>query len=207
MTAPARRNWAGNLTYAAARLLEPGSVEAVQAAVRTATSLRVIGSRHAFNELADTTGDHLSLGGLPRTVEIDESARTVTIDGGQRYGELGPLLERAGWALHNLASLPHISVAGACQTATHGSGDRLRNLSSAVSAMEIVRADGELASLSRAAHGEAFAGSVVGLGMLGVVTRLTLDIEPTYAMRQDVYEDLPTRRIVRPLRRAHRSRR
>ena len=192
MTSPPRRNWAGNLTYAAARLLEPASVEAVQEAVRTATKLRVIGSRHAFNELADTTGDHLSLDALPRTVEIDEAARTVTIDGGQRYGELGPVLEQAGWALHNLASLPHISVAGACQTATHGSGDRLRNLSSAVSAMEIVRADGELASLSRAADGEAFAGSVVGLGMLGVVTRLTLDVEPTYAMRQDVYEDLPT---------------
>lgn len=191
MTAPAMRNWAGNLAYGATRLLQPHSVEAVQEAVRASSSLRVVGSRHAFNELADTTGDHLSLDGLPRTVEIDASGPSVTVDGGQRYGELGPVLERSGYALHNLASLPHISIAGACQTATHGSGDRLGNLSTAVSAMDVVRADGELVSLSRAADGEAFAASVVGLGALGVVTRLTLDVEPSYAMRQIVFEDLP----------------
>jgi xylitol oxidase len=191
MTTPIVRNWAGNIAYGASRRLQPSSLEAVQEAVRSSASLRAIGSGHAFNELADTTGDHLSLAGLPRTVEIDPAARTATIDGGQRYGELGPVLERAGFALANLASLPHISVAGACQTATHGSGDRLGNLSTAVSALQLVRADGELLSLSRAADGEMFAAAVVGLGTLGVVTRLTLDIEPTYAMRQDVYEDLP----------------
>ncbi len=141
------RNWAGNLEYHARRLLEPASVEAVQDAVRSSTSIRVIGSRHAFNGLADTHGDHISLAGLPRVADIDPAARTVTIDGAIRYGDLGPVLERAGFALHNLASLPHISVAGACATATHGSGDRLGNLSTAVVAMELVRADGELVSL------------------------------------------------------------
>ena len=185
------RNWAGNLEYHARRLLEPASVEAVQDAVRSSTSLRVIGSRHAFNGLADTHGDHLSLARLPRVIDIDPAARTVAIDGAIRYGDLGPVLERAGFALHNLASLPHISVAGACATATHGSGDRLGNLSTAVVAMDLVRADGELVSVSRAADGEAFAGSVVSLGALGVVARLTLEVEPSYHVRQDVYEDLP----------------
>jgi len=185
------RNWAGNLEYRARRLLEPESVDAVQEAVRSSASLRVIGSRHAFNELADTTGDHLSLARLPRVVEIDPAARTVTVDGAIRYGDLGPVLERSGFALHNLASLPHISVAGACATATHGSGDRLGNLSTAVVAMELVRADGELVSLSRAVDGDTFAASTVSLGALGVVTRLTLAIEPSYRVRQDVYEDLP----------------
>ncbi len=184
------RNWAGNVDYRARRLLEPETVEAVQDAVRSATSLRVIGSRHSFNEIADTTGDHLSLARLPRLIELDPASGTVTIDGAIRYGDLGPALERSGFALHNLASLPHISVAGACATATHGSGDRLGNLSTAVVAMELVRADGELVSLSRAADGDTFAGSVVALGALGVVTRLTLAVEPSYRVRQDVYEDL-----------------
>ena len=151
----------------------------------------MLGSRHAFNGLADTHGDHLSLAGLPRVIDIDSAARTVTIDGAIRYGDLGPVLERSGFALHNLASLPHISVAGACATATHGSGDRLGNLSTAVVAMELVRADGELVSMSREADGDAFAGSVVSLGALGVVTRLTLAVEPSYRVRQDVYEGLP----------------
>ena len=191
MTSAATRNWAGNQAYRARRLVEPESVEAVQAAVRSSTSMRVLGSRHAFNDLADTTGDHLSLALLPRVIEIDPAGVTVTIDGGLRYGELSPALEAAGLALHNLASLPHISVAGACVTATHGSGDRLGNLSTAVVAMELVRADGELVALSRAADGDAFAGSVVSLGALGAIIRLTLAVEPTYRVRQDVYEDLP----------------
>jgi alditol oxidase len=191
MTAPVRRNWAGNQPYQARRLLEPETIEAVQDVVRASTSVRVIGSRHAFNDLADTTGDHVSLARLPRVIDVDAGSGTVTIDGALRYGDLGPVLEARGLALHNLASLPHISVAGACQAATHGSGDRLGNLSTAVVAMELVRADGELLALSRGADGDTFAGSVVALGALGVVTRLTLAVEPTYRVRQDVYENLP----------------
>ncbi len=145
------RNWAGNLTYRAARLLEPETVEQVQEFVRGSRSLRVLGSRHAFSSLADTTGDHLSLARLPRIVEIDAAGGTVTIDGAIRYGDLAPVLHAAGFALHNLASLPHISIAGACATGTHGSGDRSGNLSTAVRSMDVVRADGELVTISRAA--------------------------------------------------------
>ena len=131
----------------------------------------------------------------------------MTIDGGLRYGELCPALDGAGFALHNLASLPHISVAGACVTGTHGSGDRLGNLSSAVSALEIVRADGEAVQIRRSTDPDGLAAAVVSLGALGVVTRLTLDVEPTYRMRQDVFEDLPIAVVPRPLRRAHLARR
>jgi xylitol oxidase len=185
------RNWAGNLTYRAARLLEPETIEQVQEIVRGSRSLRVLGSRHAFSSLADTTGDHLSLARLPRIAEIDAAAGTVTVDGATRYGDLAPVLHAAGFALHNLASLPHISIAGACATATHGSGDRSGNLSTAVRAMEVVRADGELVHLSRAQDPATFPGAVVSLGCLGAVTALTLAIEPAYDVRQWVYEDLP----------------
>jgi xylitol oxidase len=189
-------NWSGNVTYGAARLHEPGSLDELQAIVRSARSLRVLGSRHSFSEIADTTGDLVSLRRLPRRFELDPVRATVTVDGAVRYGELGDRIDAAGFALHNLASLPHISVAGACATATHGSGDRNGNLATAVTAVELLRADGETVTLSRAADPETFPGAVVGLGALGVVTRVTLQLQPTFQVRQDLYEDLPLAAVV-----------
>jgi xylitol oxidase len=99
------------------------------------------------------------------------------------------VLHAQGWALHNLGSLPHISVAGACATGTHGSGNSNTNLAGAAAAVEFVRADGELVRL---AEGDpSFPGAVLALGALGIITRLTLSIEPAYTMRQDVYLDMP----------------
>lgn len=189
-------NWAGNHAYVAARLLEPESIGELQEIVRTSRSLRVLGSRHSFNDIADTTGDLVSLRRMPRVFDLDAAARTVTIDGGVRYGELAGPLHAGGFALHNLASLPHISVAGACATATHGSGDRSGNLATAVSGLEVVTANGESLSLARGRDPDAFDGAVVSLGGLGVVTSLTLDLQPTFQMRQDLFEDLPLAQVV-----------
>jgi xylitol oxidase len=185
------RNWAGNYEYRARRVVEPDTIEQVQEIVRASSRIRALGSRHSFNDIADTTGDHISLSRLRRTVEIDPSRGSVTVDGGVRYGELCERLEAAGFALHNLASLPHISVAGACATGTHGSGNALGSLATAVSAMEVVTADGEIVAFDRESDADALNAAVVSLGALGVVTRLTLDIEPSFRVRQDVYEDLP----------------
>lgn len=189
-------NWAGNHSYSAARLHEPESIEQLQDIVRDGGSLRVLGSRHSFNDIADTTGHLLSLSRMPRVFDLDPVAGAVRVDGGVRYGELCGPLHAAGFALNNLASLPHISVAGACATATHGSGDRIGNLATAVSAMEIVTADGELLALSRDGDPDVFNGAVVSLGGLGVVTSLTLDLQPTFQMRQDLYEGLPLAQVV-----------
>ena len=105
-----------------------------------------------------------------------------------KYGELAEALAAHGVALHNLASLPHISIAGAIATATHGSGDANGNLATAVRAVELVTSDGEVLTVAR---GEPdFDGLVVGLGALGVVTRVTLDVEPAYEVRQRVFEGL-----------------
>lgn len=185
------RNWAGNIEYRAHTIHHPTSVEEVQELVRGLRRIRALGSRHSFSDIADTDGDLVSLADVPRMIEIDPVARTVTIDGGIRYGELCRGLDQAGWALPNLASLPHISVAGAVATATHGSGDRAANLASSVAAIELIGADGERRSFSRAADREVFDGVVVSLGALGIVTRLTLDLEPAYRMYQHVYEGLP----------------
>ena len=184
-------NWAGNIAYGSSGLLSPRSVDEVQEIVRAAARVRALGSRHCFNTIADTSGTHISLQHLKRMVRLDRAAGRVTVEGGIRYGDLGPLLDAAGYALHNLASLPHISVAGACATATHGSGAANGNLATAVTAITFVDAAGELVTLSREADGDTFAGAVVNLGGLGVIVALTLEVQPAFEMRQDVYTDLP----------------
>jgi xylitol oxidase len=184
-------NWAGNYTYNATSLHYPETTEQLQALVAGSSKLKALGSRHSFNDIADTPEDQISFERFEQTIEINREHHTVTVAAGVRYGELCRYLHREGYALHNLASLPHITVAGACATATHGSGVQNGNLATAVRALEMVTANGELVALSRKQHGEQFEGVVVGLGGLGVVTRLTLDLVPAFTMRQDVYENLP----------------
>ena len=186
-----QRNWAGNITYNAARLHRPATIEQVQELVSRCNKLRILGSRHSFNGIADCNEDLISLEQLDQVTALDRERHTVTIEGGVRYGPLCQYLQREGYALHNLASLPHISVAGACATATHGSGNNNGNLATAVAALEFVNGKGEVVALSREHHGEQFQGAVVGLGGLGVVTKLTLQVEPTFDMSQEVYENLP----------------
>jgi xylitol oxidase len=163
----------------------------VQELARRCRRLKVLGTRHSFNGIADSPEAIVSLERFDKVMTLDRERHTVTVNAGLRYGQLCQHLHDEGQALHNLASLPHISVAGACATATHGSGDRNGNLATAVAAMEMVTADGEVVVLSHEQHGEQFQGAVVGLGGLGVVTKLTLDVLPTFEVRQDVYENLP----------------
>ena len=184
-----RTNWSGNYTYSTDRLDAPQKAEEVREIVSRGTRLKALGARHSFNGIADSTGEQVSLEHLDEMV-IDRAARTVTVGAGVRYGRLAPYLDKEGFALHNLASLPHVTVIGACATATHGSGSRNGNLSTAVSALEMVTADGQVVTLSRAKDGERFRSAVVGLGALGVVTRVTLDLQPTFQMSQVVYENL-----------------
>jgi xylitol oxidase len=183
-------NWAGNHRYRAGAHHRPESLEQVQELVRRLPRVRALGSRHSFNDIGDTPGDLISLDRYPRSMIVDSAGATVTVDGGMRYGDLCGPLEQAGFALHNLASLPHISIAGACTTATHGSGVSSGNLATAVAAMSVVSSDGEVVRFAREQDADELAGAVVGLGGLGVVTELTLDVVPAYRMRQDVYEDL-----------------
>ena len=198
MTAPQARspgtNWAGNYRYGARSLHRPSSLDRLREIVSAAPSVHVLGSRHSFNAIADAE-ELISLealhseDALPADVLVDHDARTVSFGAGLKYGELVERLDDEGVALHNLASLPHISVAGAVATATHGSGVRNGNLATAVAALELVTSSGELLQVSRGDLD--FEGMVVGLGSLGVVTRLTLDVEPAFEVRQRVFEGLP----------------
>jgi xylitol oxidase len=183
------RNWAGNIAFSAPAVQAPGSLDELESLVRSAKKLRALGSRHSFNRLADTPDTLISMRGFNKVAGLDPEARTVTIEGGITYGELCPWLDAQGFALPNLASLPHISVAGAIATATHGSGLDNPNLAGPVRALTLLKADGSTVTLTR---GDAdFAGAVVGLGALGIVTSMTLDVMPRFTMRQDIYLGLP----------------
>ncbi len=187
---PHLKNWAGNLEYSTGNVHYPKTVGEVQEAVKKCNKLTALGSQHSFNKIADSTENQVSLKEMNKVVSLDKTANTVTIEAGMKYGELAPYLHENGFALHNLASLPHITVAGSCATGTHGSGVTNGNLSTGVAAIEFVNAAGEVVSLSKK-DGEQFLGAVVGLGALGIVTKLTLDLQPTFNMKQYVYRNLP----------------
>ena len=181
------KNWAGNYAYRAEKLHRPATIEQLQEIVAGAPAVRVLGSRHSFNDIADSS-ELVTLEGLPADVVVDHAASTVSLNAALKYGELVEMLNAEGVALHNLASLPHISVAGAVATATHGSGDANGTLATVVAGLELVTSVGEIVKASR---GEPdFDGLVVGLGALGAVTRITLDLEPVYEVRQRVFEGL-----------------
>lgn len=182
-------NWGGNVRYRAVRIEEPTSLDAARRIVAEARHVRPLGTRHSFNELPDGPEVLLQLGSQPFDPVMDLEAMTVTVAAGTRFGVVAQFLEANGHALHNMGSLPHISVAGAVATGTHGSGDRNRNLSAAVSGLQFITADGDIASVDRT--DPRFDGMVVALGALGPVTRVTLDIQPSYQIQQDAYADLP----------------
>jgi len=202
------RNWSENIRFESGAVHAPRTVEALQEIVRASGKVRVLGARHSFNDAAaidaqvdvdgtqavtrDPSWAYISLEALDTPVEIDRERGTVTCSGGITYGELCTRMHAEGVALHNTASLPHITVAGACSTATHGSGDGNGNLATAVVGLEIVTADGELKTVTLEEDGETFEGSVVALGGLGVVVRITLATQTAYSMQQYVYQDLPS---------------
>ena len=187
--AGSRTNWAGNYTYSTKNLELAKTVGDVRHNVLSHTHLKALGARHSFNGIADSTVEQISLKSFDQ-IELDVKAKTVTVGAGVTYGQLAPYIDSRGFAVHNLASLPHISVVGACATATHGSGSKNGNLSTAVRSMEIVTANGEVVTFSREKSGDKFPGTVVGLGAIGVITRITLDVQPTFQMTQMVYENL-----------------
>jgi xylitol oxidase len=182
-------NWAGNVTYTPTDVHRPSTVDELRKTVASAPRVKALGSRHSFSRVADTPGTLVSVDGLPPVVDLDTERRTVRVAAGLRYGEVAAALQPAGHALHNLGSLPHISVGGAVATGTHGSGDGVRCLAGAVRGLEMVTATGDLVTLERGVDAD-FPGAVVALGALGVVTALTLDVEPTYDVAQHVYDGI-----------------
>ena len=187
---PRLTNWAGNLQFSTGEVHYPETVEQVQDIVRKVSRLRALGSQHSFNTIADSKDNLVSSRKLNKILSLDKTQNTVTVEAGIKYGELVQYLHDNGYALHNLASLPHISVAGSIATSTHGSGVKNGSLATGVAALEFVNGAGDLVQLSRK-DGDVFRGAVVALGALGFVTKITLDLLPTFNMKQVVYRNLP----------------
>lgn len=193
MPTTVRKNWAGNYIYQATNLHEPTSVAEVQELVKKLDKQKALGSRHCFNNIADSPQNQISTKNLNKMVGLDKENKALTVEAGARYGDFSEELHEKGYALHNLASLPHITVAGACATATHGSGVNNGNLATPVLSLELVTPSGNLVNIDR--NHPDFNAVVVGLGAFGIITKVTLAVQDTYEVRQDVFLELPLRSL------------
>jgi alditol oxidase len=192
-------NWAGNVRFSPRQVQRPASVPELQRLVAGSSRVRALGTGHSFSPIADTPGALISVAGLPKAIDADARRQSVTVSAGLTYGELAPDLHKRGYALRNLASLAQLSVAGACATASHGSGNRIGNLATAVNRVEMVTAQGDLLTLSREDSGAEFGGAVVALGSLGIITSLGLDVVPAFDLAQYVYDDVPLDQVIASL--------
>ena len=102
-----RTNWSGNYTYSTNHLLQPTTVEETQAEVKQCAHLRALGSRHSFNGIADSRQNQIAPAAL-KSIDIDEAAKTVTVGAGVRYGDLAPVIDARGFALHNQIGRAHV---------------------------------------------------------------------------------------------------
>ncbi len=183
------QNWSKNVDFNDRALLQPESLAELQELVRSNAKLRARGTAHCFNEIANTSSYAINLAKMPKTIEVNPVSKSVTVAAGLKYGELAPELHKQGWALNNLASLPHISIAGSIATGTHGSGIKNQNLANQVLSLDLVTAEGELRHIDRT--NPAFNALVVGLGLGGIVYQYELKIEPTFEIRQVIYPEIP----------------
>jgi alditol oxidase len=187
------QNWSKNIDFGEKTYLQPQSLTELQEMIRSHTKIRARGSAHSFNEIANSDHHAINLSKMPRVIEVNEVKRSVKVSAGMTYGELAPVLDKEGWALHNLASLPHISIAGSIATGTHGSGVKNQNLANQVISLSVVTADGDLKTFT-AADSE-FNALVVGLGLGAIVYQYELKIEESYQIRQVIYPEIPLAEI------------
>jgi alditol oxidase len=186
-----RTNWAGNYTYSTDNLVAPKTVEELQELIKSYKKVKGLGTMHCFNGIADSKFNQISTAALNKVISLDKENLTITVESGIKYGEFCEYLDKNGFALHNLASLPHISVAGACSTSTHGSGISNGSLATAAIALEMVNGKGEVVRLTKEKNREEFLMAIVSLGALGIITKVTLKVQPTFKMKQVVYQNMP----------------
>ncbi|MBV6647958.1 MAG: FAD-binding protein [Cyclobacteriaceae bacterium] len=191
-----RRNWGRNITFKANDLKHPATIEEVRELMSTGSRKKGLGSTHSYNDIADSPKAQISLRKLNKIVAIDKSTSTVTIEGGARYEDIVVQLHVEGYALHNMASLPQITVAGACVTGTHGSGTDNGSLPTAVNGVEMCLPGGDMMYFSRDKNPDVFDGVVVNLGGIGLITRLDLEVMPTFDAFQNIYLDLPIKNVI-----------
>lgn len=185
-----RTNWAGNLQYSTDDLFVPETVAELQEFISKHEKAKALGTTHCFNTIADSKYYQISSSKFNKIISLDKTNNIISVGAGIKYGEFCKYLDENGFALYNLASLPHISVAGACATATHGSGIKNGCLASSAVALEMVNGKGELIKLNKKENPKEFNLAIVGLGAFGIVTQISLKVQPTFKMNQVVYQNL-----------------
>ncbi|WP_018656822.1 D-arabinono-1,4-lactone oxidase [Actinomadura flavalba] len=181
------RNWAGNQTATPQRVVSPASTDEVAAAVTAAAdagqTVRMTGSGHSFTGAAVAEGVLLRPDALTGVRSVDTATGLVTVEAGLHLHRLNRLLDDHGLALANMGDIQEQTVAGALQTATHGTGRDAAGLASQVHALELVLADGGVVTCSRDERPDLFAAATAGLGVLGVVTAITWKTVPAFLLR------------------------
>jgi len=180
------QNWAGDQRCVPAALERPTSVEECSAAIERARSsgwrVRVAGAGHSFSDIACSDGLMMIMDGMASVLDVDRSAGLVRVQAGITIRELSRQLSGHGLAMENLGDVDAQSIAGAISTATHGTGARLRNISSQVVALTLVLADGSTLECSDEHDPELFRAARVGLGALGAVAEVTLRCVPAFTL-------------------------
>jgi alditol oxidase len=181
-------NWGGNLSFKQPEVLAPTSLDELAKLVRS-NRVRPAGTLHSFSDVVAGEGVLVSAAGLPIEPEILADGSTVRVGAASRFGDIALFLEANGLALQNMGSLPHISLAGASATGTHGSGDGNPILSTSLRAFSFVNYEGELKTLRRG--DPLFETCRLGMGAYGIWVSAELETQPSYQMRQDIYRGVP----------------
>jgi len=183
------QNWAGTAIADPARRYWPRSAGAIADAIKDAASagltVRALGSGHSFTPAAATSGAALDLSGWTGVISADAESGLVTVRSGTTIAALNAALDALGLAMPNLGDIDAQTIAGAISTGTHGTGARLGGIATAVAGLELVLADGSVASCSAEQSPDLFAAARVSLGALGVVSAVTLSCVPAFDLAAD----------------------
>ncbi|MGI8791633.1 MAG: D-arabinono-1,4-lactone oxidase [Acidimicrobiales bacterium] len=185
---PARwRNWAANQECWPTAIEHPASQAELSRLVTTAaaagTTVKVVGSGHSFTDIACTAGYLIHLDRHSSILHIDREAMTVSVEAGVPLSRLNAALEEAGMALPNLGDIAYQTVAGAISTSTHGTGVRIGGLATQVIGLDIVTGDGSVIECSADTEPDVFSAARVGLGAIGILSRVTLQCVPAFTLR------------------------
>ncbi|MCS5719010.1 FAD-binding protein [Herbiconiux sp. CPCC 205763] len=180
------RNWARTESVKPVRIERPVSIGAVQRAVRGAAraGLRVkaVGAGHSFTGIAVAPGVLLELDELTGVVSVDRERSRVTLLGGTRLFDLPRLLRPHGLAMANMGDIDRQTISGAISTGTHGTGAQFGGISTQVTGLALVTADGELLRIDEASNSELLPAAALGLGALGIIVEVTLQCVPAFVL-------------------------
>jgi len=195
-------NWGGNQSAAPGRAEAVTSAREVAAvitgAIRRGHRVKAVGSGHSFSAIAVPDDVQLTLDPAGAPVDIDPRTGRAQVPAGLALHRLNRLLWQSGLSMQNLGDIETQTVAGAISTGTHGTGAARPGLAAQVRSLEMVLGTGEIVTCSPERNPDLFSAARIGLGALGVITRVTLQCEPAYYL-EAAEESMPLEEVLRRL--------